>query len=95
MSDMFVPKLSGLAPVAMPDFGPAPDVAQPAPAPVFNAPPIVVPPPLAKKVQGMVVSREAIRQAQSLYPREAQAKGAMMDRAAAAPTPTGAWGKPA
>jgi len=80
----------------MPDFGPAPDVAPPVaqppavpPQPVFVPVPVVMP-----KKKKMTISPEAVRKAQGIYPVEQQAKAEMMDRAQAAPTPTGAWGAP-
>jgi hypothetical protein len=73
---------------------PAQPVAPPVAAPVqkvFVPVPVMVP---EKKPAKMMVSNEAIRKAQSIYPIEQHAKAKMIDQAKTTPTPTGAWGAP-
>lgn len=108
---MFDPKIfaGGFEPPAidqMPDFGPAPDVAPPAPlapppapppapapAPVFA--PVFAPSPIQiKKPKGLAIAPDVARKAQGIYPREAAQKQQLINNAKAPPTPTGAWGAP-
>lgn len=72
-----------------------PPAMPPAPSPpVFVPAPILPPiPPTPPKRKGMI-SIEASRRAQGIYPKEAQEKQSMIENAKAPPTPTGAWGAP-
>lgn len=96
MSDTFFnPKLITGEPLAMPDFGPAPDVAPP-PMPMAAPPPapVFVPKvPELKKSRGIRISADVARKAQGIYPIEQANKQQMIDNAKL-PTPTGAWGAP-
>lgn len=76
---------------AMPVLPPVPPAPPP---PVFVPPPIIPPmPPTPPKRKGLI-SVEASRRAQNIYPREAQEKQNMIENAKAPPAPTGAWGAP-
>ena len=96
MPNIFAPQMVTGQPLAMP-----PPLAPVQPAPIVQAPPqvkqVFVPVPIMvpeKKPSKMVVSNEAIRKAQGIYPSEQQAKAKMIDQAKTTPTPTGAWGAP-
>lgn len=82
-----IPPLEPPMPVA-PPIPPAPV------KPVFVPTPIMpTVPPTPPKRKGMI-SIEASRRAQGIYPKEAQEKQSMIENAKAPPTPTGAWGAP-
>lgn len=87
--------LPGMLPEALPQAEPLAPVAPIAPeaTPALTMPgpaPIQIVAPKPKKGAW---DADIIRRAQGIYPAEAQAKAAQMERAKM-PTPTGAWGSP-
>ena len=69
-----------------------PPVLPPEPPAPTIPPPVILPPPPPKRKS--IISLEAARMAQGIYPREAAEKQGMIENAKAPPAPTGAWGAP-
>jgi hypothetical protein len=96
--NLFTPQLASGQPGIPAQVAQPMPMAQPVAPPVAQATPvqkIFVPVPVMvpeKKPAKMMISNEAIRKAQSIYPIEQQAKAKMIDQAKTTPTPTGAWG---